>query len=265
MGEKTGISWTDATVNFWQGCHKVSAGCMNCYMFAEKRRYGQTANVVIRSAPATFNAPLKWAKNREKYGHINRVFVCSWSDFFIEEADAWRDEAWEIMRRTPHLTYQICTKRPERIKECLPPEWGIGFSNVWIGVTAENQETADERIPILLKTPAAVRFISAEPLLGPIDLHQCGAIVSESFPEASSCDGSDGWYEIAKIDWLICGGESGPNARPMLCEWADSLQWNCRSARVPFFFKQGSQNNWQTFKDFNSFPDNLKVREFPKG
>jgi len=96
MGASTAIAWTDATWNCWQGCHKVSTGCKNCYMFTDKKRYGQTPDVVIRSAAATFNAPLKWAQNREKYGHINRVFVDSWSDFFIEEADAWRAEAWAI-------------------------------------------------------------------------------------------------------------------------------------------------------------------------
>ena len=132
MAERTGIAWTDATWNCWQGCHKVSTGCKNCYMFADKKRYGQNPDVVTRSTVATFNAPLKWAKNREKYGHINRVFPCSWSDFFIEEAEAWRAEAWAIIRQTPNLIYQICTKRPERIAACLPADWGTGYPNVWL-------------------------------------------------------------------------------------------------------------------------------------
>src|ERR1039458_4146588 len=96
MGSKTGIAWTDATWNCWQGCHKVSAGCKNCYMFSEKTHYGQNPNVVMRSNPVTFNAPLRWAKNPEKYPGIKFIFVCSWSDFFIEEADPWREEAWDI-------------------------------------------------------------------------------------------------------------------------------------------------------------------------
>ena len=95
MGSKTGIAWTDATWNCWQGCHKVSAGWKNCYMFSEKTRYGQNPNVVVRSNPVTFNAPLRWAKNPEKYPDIKYIFVDSWSDFFIEEADPWREEAWE--------------------------------------------------------------------------------------------------------------------------------------------------------------------------
>ncbi len=106
MSENTKISWADHTVNFWQGCKKVSSGCKNCYMFRDKKRYGQDASVVVRSKPPTFNKPLLWKDPA-------RVFVCSWSDFFIEEADLWREEAYDIMRKTPHLTYLILTKRPE--------------------------------------------------------------------------------------------------------------------------------------------------------
>ena len=129
MGENSGIAWTNHTWNPWQGCHKVSAGCENCYMEREKLRYGQDPHVVKRSARQTFNLPLRLDSGR--------VFTCSWSDFFIAEADEWRPEAWEIIRRTPHLIYQILTKRPERIAQCLPPDWGDGWKNVWGGVTVE--------------------------------------------------------------------------------------------------------------------------------
>ena len=247
MGASTAIAWTDATWNCWQGCHKVSAGCKNCYMFTDKQRYGQTPDVVIRSAAATFNAPLKWAKNREKYGHINRVFVDSWSDFFIEEADAWRAEAWAIIRQTPNLTYQLCTMRPERIAACLPADWGTGYPNVWLMVTAENQPMADLRIPILLSIPVLVHGVSVEPMVGAVDLTRITAPDDHEW-YFSALDEGDIYHSIhgevsdgpehGRLDWVICGGESGPNARPMLPEWAEDLRDQCEGAGVAFFFKQ---------------------------
>jgi protein gp37 len=209
-------------------------------MFTDKKRYGQTPDVVIRSAAATFNAPLKWAKNREKYGHINRVFVDSWSDFFIEEADAWRAEAWAIIRQTPNLTYQLCTKRPERIAACLPADWGTGYPNVWLMVTAENQPMADLRIPILLSIPAAVHGVSVEPMVGPVDLENLpSASGIGRYLSALSNAGVDAGALIPnKLDWVICGGESGPNARPMQAKWAQGLRDQCAAAGVAFFFKQ---------------------------
>ena len=245
MGEKTGISWTDATWNCWQGCHKLSAGCKNCYMFSEKTRYGQNPGVVVRSSDATFNAPLKWAANPAKFGHIKRIFVDSWSDFFIEEADPWRSEAWDIMRRTPQFTYQLCTKRPERIGDSLPSDWGDGYPNIWLLTSTENQEAADLRIPILLSVPAVVHGISAEPLLGPIDIRQW--IGSECRHENSYREEDTGacvcreCEESALLNWTIVGGESGSNARPMLSVWADSIRQQCESAGVPFFFKQNGE------------------------
>lgn len=251
MGERTGISWTDATWNPWQGCHKVSAGCKNCYMVTEKKRFGQKHDVVIRSSDATFNAPLKWTKNREKYAHINLVFVCSWSDFFIKEADALRDEAWAIIRATPNLTYQICTKRPERIAACLPADWGAGYPNVWLMVTAENQRMADLRIPILLSIPAAVHGVSVEPMIGPVRLDEVwprsldGVVLTinalsgtAEIIGSKSQDIINDDPENAKLAWVICGGESGPKARPMHADWARSLRDQCMAAGISFFFKQ---------------------------
>lgn len=195
----------------------MSAGCANCYMFREKARFGQDPAVVVRSKAATFRMPLKWRDQA-------RVFTCSWSDWFIEEADAWRDEAWEIIRVTPWLTYQILTKRPERIAGHLPVDWGGGWHNVWLGVTAENQAMADERIPVLLRTPTVARFVSVEPILGPIQFPPGSLTVRTPMVD---------W-----VDWVICGGESGPAARPMHPDWARSLRDQCASAGVPFFFKQ---------------------------
>ena len=216
MGESTGIAWTDATYNPWQGCHKVSPACKFCYMFRDKTRYGQDPNVIVRSSPATFNKPLIWAKNREKYGHINRVFTCSWSDFFIEEADLWRDEAWDVIRRTPELTYQILTKRPERIAGHLPDDF-TEFDNVWLGISGENDEWLKKRIGDFYEhTYCRVAFLSVEPMLDFVNI----------MPYTSF------------IDWVIAGCESGPQARPTNVEWLRDLRDQCARANIPFFLKQ---------------------------
>lgn len=227
MAENSLIQWTDHTWNPWQGCRKVSDGCKNCYMFRDKKRYGQDASVVIRSAKATFNKPLHWKDPA-------RVFTCSWSDFFIEEADRWRDDAWDVIRKTPHLTYMILTKRPERIADCLPEDWGSGYPNVWLGVTAESQKQADIRIPILLSVSAAKRFVSIEPMLEEINIYKwLGPIFPKIAPQEFG------------IDWVICGAESGTNARPMRYPWAFFLMTQCLKAAVPFFYKQGPDDSGQ--------------------
>ena len=233
MGKNSNISWTDHTWNPWQGCKKVSAGCKNCYMFRDKARYGQDPEIVIRSKPATFNKPMTWKDPA-------MVFVCSWSDFFIEEADAWRDDAWEIIRNSPQLIFQILTKRPERIIEHLPFGWGDGYPNVWMGVTAENQEMADLRIPILLGVPAVKRFLSCEPMLGPIHLAQ--------------------HFWTSGIHWVIVGGESGPECREMNKHWAGVTRIQCEEAGVPFFMKQMSGN---TKAEREAIPEDLMIRRFP--
>ena len=231
MGKVTGISWTDATWNPWQGCHKISTGCKNCYMYKEKQRYGQQPDIVVRSKDATFYAPLRWEKVAQRTGAPMHVFTCSWSDFFIEEADEWRPSAFLIMARTPHLTYQILTKRPERIQIAIEqwiqcyhdgvPDWP--FPNVWLGVSIENQATADERIPWLLQTPAAVRFLSCEPLLGPLLIRWW---LDGNHPSGH------------RPDWAIIGGESGREARPCNLAWLRSMVRQCQDAGVPCWVKQ---------------------------
>jgi protein gp37 len=206
MGEKTAIAWTDSTWNPWRGCHKVSQGCKFCYIFREQTMYGKDPNVVVRCSPSTFNAPLKWTKPA-------KVFTCSWSDWFIEESDPWREEAWDIIRATPNLTYQILTKRPANMAKRHP---NFTPPNVWMGITAEDQENLIRRCRFLYRSPYPIRFISVEPMLGPIDLGVAPAYV----------------------DWVICGGESGPGARPMNLDWARSLRDQCVDNYIPFFFKQ---------------------------
>lgn len=220
MAKSTGIGWTSATWNPWTGCSKVSPGCARCYMYREKKRYGQDPDVVTRSK-TTFRDPLKWKEP-------SLVFTCSWSDFFHEAADEWRDEAWAIIKATPHLTYQVLTKRPERIAQHLPADWGPrGYSNVWLGVSVENQRWTS-RISELALVVASRKFLSCEPLLGPLDL------------SAPLDDGGFGFGipMIEAVDWVIVGGESGADARPMELEWARTIRDQCGKSGVAFFLKQ---------------------------
>ncbi len=220
-----GESW-----NPWQGCHKISTGCRECYMFRDKKRFGQNPNKVIRSSAKTFEAPLKWKESK-------RIFVCSWSDFFIDEADGWRQEALEIMGKCSHHTFLLLTKRPQNMLKAFKD---VGTpDNIWLGVSVENQKTADERIPILLDIPAKVRFVSIEPMLGAVDVTNfLGNQDAEQDTSAHAI-----WRgEIPGIDWIIAGCESGPGARPCNPDWARHLRDQCVEAGVPFFLKQLSQD-----------------------
>jgi len=219
MAKNSGIDWTDHTWNPWQGCRKVSPGCANCYMYREKKRYGQDPATVVRSMAPTFNAPLRWKEPA-------RVFVCSWSDFFIEDADEWRDDAWKIINSCPHLTFLLLTKRADRLPFVYP-------DNVWVGITAENQEQFENRMLYLSEVQASTRFVSVEPMLEDISIYN---------------------YRT-DIDWIICGGESGPNPRKMYVEWALSLKRQCSEEGIPFFMKQMSGKS--------PIPAELHGREFP--
>lgn len=245
MAEQTNIQWADATVNFWHGCHKVSDGCKFCYMYRDKARYGQDANTVIRSKPTTFNAALKWKEPK-------RIFTCSWSDFFIEEADTWRADAWDIIRRTPQHTWMILTKRPERIIDCLPRDWGAyGYPNVWLGVSIESVEEL-YRWDILESIPARIRFISYEPILGDI-----------------------GAAFMHHPDWVILGGESGHSFgkwryRPCELQWINDLAAYYIRRGIPLFVKQlgtGLARELgladQHGGDISEWPEYLRIREFP--
>ena len=245
MGKNSKIDWCDHTWNPWHGCRKVSAGCQNCYMYRDKKRFGSDPEKVIRATVPTFTLPLRIKEP-------SRIFVCSWSDFFIEDADEWRDEAWEIMHRRPDLTFLILTKRPENISSRLTYGWPL--PNVWLGVTAENQEMADKRIPILLQIPAVVRFVSVEPMLGEMSFRWGGGI------DYSSRKVSNEYDALRTLDWVIVGGESGPNARKMQPEWAAEIKRQCKAAGVPFFMKQMSGKDK---KNRHAIPDYLNVREFP--
>lgn len=244
--KETKIQWTDHTWNPWHGCSKVSSGCKFCYMFRDKDRFNLNPTSVVRSR-SKFREPLKW-KDPAK------VFTCSWSDFFIEDADSWREEAWKIIKMTPHLTYQILTKRPERILNNLPEDWEAGYHNVWLGVSVEDHSAALQRIPILLNIPSKLRFISAEPLLESI-------VSPDTFPL------------LLNLDWIIVGGESGNssgkwNYRQTKLEWISELL-NLND-RVPVFLKQlgtylakmnsmndrsgGDPNEWESIYRVQCYP-----------
>ena len=206
MGKESSVIWCDHSHGFWYGCKKISAGCANCYACRDMTRYDMDFDTVKKTKG--FDKPLKWKGPA-------LVFVNPWSDFFIEEADEWRDDAWNVIRNTPHLTYQILTKRPENIAERLPADWPL--PNVYLGVTAENQAMYNQRAYLLAQIPAVYRFISIEPMLGSVR-------IDSSLP----------------IDYVICGGESGPDARPMQGNWPLELQMDCEAAGIPFLFKQWS-------------------------
>jgi len=251
--ENSKIQWTDDTVNFWQGCKKVSEACKFCYMYRDMNRYGKDATKIVRSSDATFYSALKKKKPL-------KLFTCSWSDFFIEEADEWRSDAWEVIRKTPQHSWQILTKRPERIKECLPPDWGEGWDNVWLGVTVESQKYMS-RAAILADIPAKIRFISAEPLLEETDF-------LESF---------DGKRIIDSFHWLVLGGESGNETgkfryRPSELAWYErAINDLKRETSVAIFMKQLGTHLHHSMGledrhggDLDEWPDHIKIREFPK-
>jgi protein gp37 len=204
-------------------------------MFTQQARYGRDPSVVVRTK--TWRDPAKWQREAETAGTTARVFTCSWSDWFIEAADSWRAEAWDVVKRCPNLIFQILTKRPENIIDRLPPDWGDGYRNVWLGVSVENRKHGLPRIDVVRRIPAALRFLSIEPLLediGPIDL--------------------------AGIGWVIVGGESGPGFRPMPHAWALSIYHQCRAAGVPFFFKQSAALRTETGIELEGVG---VVREYP--
>ena len=264
MSDKTGIEWTDRTWNPLTGCTKVSPGCDNCYAKTMHERFnGPGSFNTVQLHPERLTQPLRWRKP-------SMVFVNSMSDLFHQDVpDEFIARVFAVMAAAPEHTFQVLTKRHARMRSllsslrwaellCDAPEWPTAFldgepygididperplSNVWLGVSVEDQQWADIRIPALLDTPAAVRFLSCEPLLGPIDFrwtpyaHQASG---ETYRQYLDRNGSVGQYEaLSRIDWVIVGGESGRGARVMQADWARSLRDQCQAAGVPFLFKQ---------------------------
>lgn len=242
MAEHTGISWTDHTFNVAWGCTKVSPGCRHCYADALAKRWGWNVFGTGGRRPFGENhwaEPLRWNADAERGGVVRRVFCSSMCDVFEDHPtiDKEREKLWPLIRETPWLDWQILTKRAERIAKCLPEDWGAGYPNVWLGVSVENKEWADKRIPHLLIIPAVVRFLSYEPALGPVDLTRWLLIHD---PFGAPCDlmpRNPATFDPS-IGWVIAGGESGPAFRPADTDWFRSMRDQCRAANVPFFFKQ---------------------------
>ena len=269
MARNSAIAWTNHTWNPWRGCHKISPGCAQCYMFREQRRWGHKPDEVMRAKDTTFRSPLNWPGPAY-------VFTCSWSDFFIEEADEWRGEAWDIIRATP-LIYQILTKRVENVAERLPTDWGDGWNNVWLMASAENQEWLERRINGLLSIPAVLHGLSLEPLLGPVDLSKYLLCQQYPGPMIEPRKGTIGGKAMPAarfhppLSWVIVGGESDRKApRPMELDWARSIIEQCRAAGVACFVKQlgsawageAGAKDWKG-ADPSEWPADLQVRQFP--
>lgn len=328
MSENSKIEWTDHTFNPWIGCTKVSEGCRNCYA---ERDFDTRRKVVAwgpgkprhRTTAAYWKQPLAWNRKAEQAGARPRVFCASLADWLDPEAPSgWLVDLLGLIELTPNLDWLLLTKRPQlwRRSVCgvrdacekrsafhlgsgygIASQWidNIPPENVWFGVTVEDQASADKRIPMLLEIPARVRFLSCEPLLGPVDLGlnfakcDCGgprwksrwvklhATVKPDFP-VPGCWADAGIYRahsnalgalsvetpggllgirpsefeaLPAVDWVICGGESGPNARPMHPDWARGLRDQCVAAEAPFFFKQWGE--WMAEEEaMNALGDN---------
>ena len=266
--QKTPIEWTDVSWNPVTGCTKISQGCKNCYAEKIAERFRGTKTFPngfdVTLHPERLEQPLHWRKPR-------RIFVNSMSDLFHEQVlDLFIRQVWAVMAACPQHTFQILTKRPERMAKVLgggvysiaavdwftsqfglraQPSEAWPLPNVWVGTSVEDQVSANTRIPWLLKAPAAVRFLSCEPLLGPITLSKLTApwyepgyaTGREVYPLLGLMAIPDMDWEVGKLDWIIAGFESGPSARPGHPAWVRSIRDQCQVASVPFFFKQWGQ------------------------
>jgi protein gp37 len=285
MSQHSNIEWTDSTWNPVTGCSVVSPGCTNCYAMklagtrlrshisrsglTHETKAGPVWTGEVRFNEQWLTQPLRWKKPQ-------KIFVCAHGDLFHEAVpDEWIDRVFAVMALAPRHTFQVLTKRAQRMRaycsamagfrwmehmrKISPPPTGHGvllntknnaLPNVWLGVSVEDQKRAEERIPLLLKTPAAVRFISAEPLLGPVDLARAGLEIDM---------GAD--LEVpakTNLHWVIVGGESGSGARPMHPDWVHSLRDQCTAANVPFFFKQWGEWRGMHIGQRNPYPNFVK-------
>jgi len=216
MASDSKIGWTDHTHNFWWGCHKVSEECLRCYIAPIMRRGGKEPfNGPMRTK--NWDNPRRWNRAAAEAGQRLRIFTCSMSDFFHAQADEWRTDAWQVIRETPWLDWLILTKRPERILEQLPDDWNDGYPNVWLGVTAGCQNSLS-RVEILSEIPAAIRFVSAEPLLEAMDFTP--------------------W--LPSLDWIITGCEQAKKGtrRIMQLDWVREIDAQCQGTNTKHFFKQ---------------------------
>ena len=204
--------------NPWHGCRKISPGCANCYVYRRDESIGKDASIVSKTGD--FHLPMK----RTRQGGYKLtaadgiVFTCMTSDFFLDSADAWREECWDMIRQRQDLRFHIITKRIDRFMQCIPPDWGDGWEHVTICSTCEDQERTDHRLPILLQAPIRHREVICEPMLGEIRMEQ--------------------YLETGLIEHVTCGGESGEQARRCDFRWIQEVRRACIRSGIPFTFKQ---------------------------
>jgi protein gp37 len=290
----TTIAWTDETINPIVGCSRISAGCEKCYAETAAKtarlqqfpQYQKVAkwNGTVEFVESQLIKPYEWKKSK-------KIFICSMADIFHENVlFDWVEEIFYMIENCPQHTFQILTKRPERMIEFF--DWYIARNsdhsvelqwtmpdNIWLGVSCENQAMADKRIPLLMQIPAKVRFLSCEPLLEPLDLSKFLPIEWSEVAE----DWIESWPGIGSYStndypsWVIAGGESGAGARPCHVEWLRDIASQCQSAKVPVFVKQLGSNALQGHivngsklklkdrkgSDINEFPEDLRIQQFP--
>ncbi len=285
MGENSKIEWCDHTFNPWMGCTKVSQGCKHCYAESQMDKHYRKvqwgpAGKRVRTSKDNWRKPIQWNKWAKEKGIRYRVFCASLADVFEDkpdqpEMDDWRADLMRIIAATPNLDWLLLTKRPENVvskvlkaiklihsdgsaDDVMTAMTWLGWvkhgadylPNVWVGTSVEDQEAADKRIPELLKIPAHVKFLSMEPLLGQVDLSLVTQadgfeVITDTLRGTTSIDGQ-AHLPGPSINWVIVGGESGNQARPMHPDWVRSIRDQCVSANVPFLFKQ-----WGEFSEFN--------------
>lgn len=292
MGAGTSIQWTDYSWSTWWGCTRVSPGCASCYAATFAHRFGVEwgkGKERRLSSPKIWEDPYRWDRAAKKSGQRKKVFLGSMMDWADQEVPPeWRAKMWKVVKECTHLDFQMLTKRAGDIRASLPADWGEGYPNVWLGVSVENQAATD-RITILAGIQAAVRFLSVEPMLGSIRL---APIIGQHIMDNEGK--MVGIWE--RIQWAICGGESGPGARPFNVAWARSIVEQCRDARIACFVKQLGSNPFNdeiyappsdaefppevkhqwigngTFRpilkdrkggDMDEWPPDLRVRQFP--
>jgi len=263
MAQKSSIQWTDATWNIARGCSKVDADCLYCYMFRESLSETRYKPKEVVRTKTVFNLPLKLKEP-------SKIFTSSLTDFFHEDIDSYRNEAWDIIRKCPQHTFQILTKRPERIVDHLPEDWGdFGWDNVWLGTSVGNQKGINRSVHIMAPE-AKIKFLSLEPLYGEVD-------ITEPTIRFDTIDAD--FYILPAFGWVIVGGESGNDTgkfryRECKIEWIEKIVKDCQANQIPVFVKQlGTYLSKQYgLKDrhggnMDEWPESLnhlKIRQFPR-
>lgn len=270
----TKIQWTDHTWNIAVGCSKVDEDCKYCYMYREGERFKFDAKKV-RKTKTVFNLPLKIKEP-------SRIFVSSLTDVFHPDCDSFRDEMWDIIRKCPQHTFQILTKRPERILDHLPEDWGYGWDNVWLGTSVGSQQGIKRALDLLINLRAITKtlFLSLEPLHGEINFRWAFVAPIEKrrkvLFEGKMVTTTSQYELLMNLDWVIVGGESGNETgkyryRPCKIEWIQNIVNECRKSNIPVFVKQLGTHLSKELRlkdrhggNIEEWPENIQVREFPK-